>query len=836
MESDDFELVQFPDLLGTMSFDEDIFDDLGLDDEDTILDCPFLPLRDLVLYPHMVMPLFVGRDRSLAALQAAIANGENLIVAAQRDGDLNLPQAKDIYEIGTEVVIGRTLRMPDNSNSVLAHGRRRIKILAFTQWEPYIRVQARSIFEPDEWQPSTEALTRAVMALFEKVVDLNRNLPEEAYTYALNIDDPGWLADFIASTMNFSLEVRQDILETTDANARLHKVNMALAQELDVLELEDQIQSRVQQEVDRAHREHFLREQMRVIQGELGEMDIFAQELLELRAQLEGKQMPADIRARAEKEIARLQAMPPMAPEVGIIRTYIDWILDLPWVETSEDKLDVAYAAEVLDNDHYGLEKAKERILEFIAVKKIAAGQMKTPILCFVGPPGTGKTSMGRSIATALGREFVRVSLGGVRDEAEIRGHRRTYIGAMPGRIIQAMRRAGTINPLFVLDEIDKLGQDFRGDPAAALLEVLDPEQNKAYVDHYLEVDYDLSKILFVATANSYYSIPAALLDRMEVVEFPGYLEEEKLEIARRFLVPRQVAQNGLGEVGIHFENDALLTLIRDYTYEAGVRNLEREIANVCRKIARRVAENKRYAKRVQEQRLVDLIGPPAFTHEVLREEDEVGVATGVAWTPNGGDTMFIEVNLMPGKGSLMLTGQLGDVMQESAQAALTYTRSQAEKLEVPYEAFEQVDIHIHVPEGAVSKDGPSAGVTLATALISAFTNRPVRRDVGMTGEITLRGRVLPVGGIREKALAARRAGMQAFILPGRNENDLRDIPKKLRQGINFVKVDRMEQVLEQALLPPLPEPKPKRRRRRKKEEENSAEQENGREEQESPS
>jgi ATP-dependent Lon protease len=813
--SDDFEFMQFPDLLGTLDFGEDQL--VQLQDENVILDCPFLPLRDLVLYPQMVMPLFVGRDRSLAALQASVANGEELIVAAQREDEVLDPREKDIYDIGTEVMIGRTMRMPDNSNSALVQGRRRVKILSFTQWEPYIRVRARPVFEPAESSEGTEAHMRAVTALFEKVVELNRNLPEEAYTYAINIGEPGWLADFIASTMNFDLETRQEILETFNPNDRLHLVNIALARELDVLELEDQIHSQVQQEVDRANREHFLREQMRVIQGELGEMDIFAQELNELYAAIEAKTLPDEARQRVEKEVLRLQAMPPIAPEVGIIRTYLDWILDLPWSEISTDNLDVRHAADVLESNHYGLEKAKDRILEYISVKQIAPENMQTPILCFVGPPGTGKTSMGRSIATALGREFLRLSLGGLRDEAEIRGHRRTYIGALPGRIIQSMRRAGTINPLFVLDEVDKIGHDFRGDPAAALLEVLDPEQNVAFVDHYLDLDYDLSKILFVATANTVDPIPPALLDRMEIVEFPGYIEEEKLEIARRFLIPRQLNQHGLKEAGLRFETSALRTLIQDYTYEAGVRNLEREIANVCRKIARRVAEGRRYPKRIPTGRLADLIGPPRFTSDLLREEDEVGIATGVAWTPNGGDILFIEVNLMPGKGALMLTGQLGDVMQESAQAALTYTRSKATKLEIPDTAFEELDVHIHIPEGAVPKDGPSAGVTLATALISAFTNRPVRRDVGMTGEITLRGRVLPIGGLREKALAARRAGITTFVMPDRNENDLLEIPKKLRQGVNFIQVEQMEEVLDAALLPPAKAPKLPRRRQTKK-------------------
>ena len=816
MQDDDFEIMQYPDFLGAFGFDDDLFevelDQLDTDDPDAIIECPFLPLRDMVLFPQMVMPLFVGRDRSLAAVQAAVANGEDLVVAAQRDSEVHQPTAADIYEVGTQVAIGRTLRMPDNTTSLLAQGRRRLEIVEFVQWEPYIRVRARPLPALEEWEVTTEALMRAVLAVFEKIVDLNQNLPDEALTFALNIDEPGWLADFIASTMNFSLEVRQNILETMQPMARLHKVNSVLTQELEVLELEDQIQARVQEEMDRSQREHFLREQMRVIQGELGEADIFAQELEELRERLEAKVLPQEARDKAEREIARLASMPPMSPEVGIIRTYLDWILELPWSERSEENLDVANAAEVLDNDHYGLEKVKDRVLETIAVKKLAPDAMRTPILCFVGPPGTGKTSMGRSIANTLGREFLRVSLGGVRDEAEIRGHRRTYIGALPGRIIQAMRRAGTINPLFMLDEIDKLGQDFRGDPAAALLEVLDPEQNHAFSDHYLDLDYDLSHILFVATANFLDPIPPALLDRMEVIEFPGYLEEEKIEIARHFLIPRQLERHGLKDAGLRLEADALKLIIREYTYEAGVRNLEREIATVCRKVARRVAEEKSHPKRIRAKQVIELVGPPQFSKELLRDEDEVGVATGVAWTSAGGDTMFVEVTVMPGKGQLTLTGQLGDVMQESAQAALSYTRSQAKVLGVPDDLFENVDVHIHVPEGAVPKDGPSAGVALATALISAFTGRPVRRDVGMTGEITLRGRVLAVGGIREKALAARRAGVKAFVMPAKNNNDLSEIPRKLRQGLEFVQVERMNEVLETALLPVPGKPKKKRK------------------------
>ena len=800
---DDFEMPQYPDFLDAMpGLQDDLFSNTeDSADEDGYIECAFLPLRDIVLFPQMVMPLFIGRERSLLAVQAAVDNNENLIVATQKDSEVLDPSADDIFEMGTEIAIGKALRMPDNSTSVLAQGRRRVEVVEYLQWEPYIRVRAKTVVEPMEWDRNTEALMRAVITLFEKMVSLNRSMPEDALTFAINIGEPGWLADFVASTLTIPVESRQEILETIDPSVRLQRVSIVLAKELDMLELEDRIHSQVQQEVDRSQREHFLREQMRVIQGELGEMDVFTQELHELRDTAATKELPKEVRARIDKEIARLSAMPPMSPEVGIIRNYIDWIIALPWAEESLDKLDVPYAAKVLDGDHYGLDKVKDRILEFIAVKKIASKNMRSPILCFVGPPGTGKTSMGRSIANALGREFVRISLGGVRDEAEIRGHRRTYIGAMPGRIIKAMRRAGTKNPLFMLDEIDKLGHDFRGDPASALLEVLDPEQNGSFSDHYLELDYDLSNILFITTANFLDTIPPALQDRMEMIEFPGYLEEEKLEICRQFLIERQLEQHGLTEMGIRFDENSLKTLIRNYTLEAGVRNLEREVANVCRKIARNVAEEKRVAKRISSKQIESLLGPPRYSKEMLQDEDEIGVATGVAWTAAGGDIMFIEVNLMPGKGQLTLTGQLGDVMQESAQAALTYTRSRATVWGIDPDRFDKTDIHIHVPEGAVPKDGPSAGVPLATAIISAFTERPIRRDLSMTGEITLRGRVLPVGGVREKVLAARRAGIRTFILPKKNESDLQNIPKRLRDDMNFVTAERMGQVLEAALL-----------------------------------
>ncbi len=775
-------------------------------DPDGLIEVVLLPLVDLVVFPNMVTPLLVQREQDIDAISDAQTRQETVIGVAQRDPSTEVPGPADLHQFGTEMALGRLLHMPSGESSVLAQGRRRVEIVEILQTQPFFRAKARPLAEQVPESRETTALMRATLSLFQKCVDLNPALPEEAYIYALNIDEPGWLADLTASTLNLSLNERQELLQTTNPLERLRRVSGLLGRELDVLELEESIQLQVRQEVDRSQREMILREQMRVIQSELGEMDIFQQELNDLRERISNTDMPPEVEQKALKELGRLLMIPPMAPEVGIIRTYLDWLLDLPWLKTSEDNLDLGHAAQVLDANHYGLPKAKDRILEHMAVRKLAADKMKSPILCFVGPPGTGKTSLGESIAKALGREFVRVSLGGVHDEAEIRGHRRTYIGALPGRIIQTMRRAGTINPVFMLDEIDKLGVDFRGDPGAALLEVLDPEQNHGFSDHYLDVTYDLSKVMFITTANYLDTIPPALLDRMELIEFPGYIEEEKLSIARQFLIPRQLEQHGLAEQGIHFDDGAIRLICREYTYEAGVRNLEREIAKICRKLARRKAENKRVARRITAESLDKFLGPPQFLSTLTAEADEVGVATGLAWTEGGGDTMAIEVSLMPGKGSVLLTGQLGDVMQESAQAALSFTRSRATQLGIDPEEFDRLDIHIHLPEGAIPKDGPSAGITLATALISALTHRPVRRDVAMTGEITLRGRVLPVGGVREKILTAHRAGVKQVLLPKRNEKDLAEIPKRTLRGLNIVLVDHMDKVLEQALVSPTSE------------------------------
>ena len=764
---------------------------------------PLLPVRDTVVFPHMMIPLFVGRDRSLRAIDEALEGNHHIVIVSQRDADIRDPAPQDLYTIATIASITRMLRMPDGTTSVLVEGLERARVIDFKQSDPYFRVGILPVVESVDEQPLTEALMRAALALFEKCVQLSRTLPDDAFVAAMNAEDAGWLADVIAPHLNLDMTQRQEILEVLDPVVRLQRLSVLLARELDVLELENEIHSQVQEEVDKSQREYFLREQMKVIQSELAQMDPLAQEMEELRRKVVAAKMPDEVRGKAEKELARLEAMPPMTPETGVIRTYLDWLIDLPWVEETKDNEDVAEVGRLMDNEHYGLPKAKERILEYIAVRQLAGEKMRSPILCFVGPPGTGKTSLGRSIAKALGRKFVRVSLGGIRDEAEIRGHRRTYIGALPGRIIQTMRRAKTINPLFMLDEIDKVGMDFRGDPAAALLEVLDPEQNHAFSDHYLDVDYDLSKVMFITTANILDPVPPALEDRMEVIEFPGYIEEEKLEIAKRFLVPRQMEENGLRDV--RFSDQVLRRLIREYTYEAGVRNLERAIATICRKVARSLAEGRKAPHQISVQSLLKYLGPPQYSYGVMEDQDEVGVATGITWTAAGGDTMAVEVTLMEGKGNLILTGQLGDIMQESAQAALSYARSHAGDLGLKRKNFGKLDIHVHVPEGAIPKDGPSAGVTIATALISALSSRPVHREIGMTGEITLRGRILPIGGLREKVLAAHRAGLKRVLIPKKNEKDLREIPRKVRKDLQFVFVEKMDEVLPVALMKPPP-------------------------------
>ena len=783
-------------------------------DEDGCIEALVLPLRDIIIFPHMVTPVFLAREASVLAIQEAHTRNHTVIGLTQRDPEQEEPGANDFLPLGVELAVGRLLSMPDGSSSSLVQGRRRVEVVEFTRLKPVLKVRVRIIKEPSAADKNTEALMRNALDLFERCVSLDRAIPEEAHLFAMNISEPGWLADMIATAVSFNLTARQELLLMKDPRQRLQRINKLLAQELDVLELEDEIHNRVQNEVDKSQREFYLREQMKQIQTELGEGDIFSRDLAELKKKIEAAALPDTVRAAALKELDRLNQMPFMAPEVGIIRSYIDWILDLPWQNSTADNLDVKHAARTLDRDHYGLKKAKDRILEYISVRSLKPKKERQPILCFVGPPGTGKTSLGKSIAEALGRKFVRVSLGGVRDEAEIRGHRRTYIGALPGSILQTMKRAGTANPLFMLDEIDKLGHDFRGDPSSALLEVLDPEQNHAFSDHYLELDFDLSKVMFITTANTLMNVPPALLDRLEVIEFPGYIEEEKLIIAQRYLIPRQVEETGIDSLGLSFTKEALQRIIREYTYEAGVRNLEREIGRICRKVARWKAEAKRYPTTISAEMMEKFLGPQQFFMTEAERQDEVGVVTGLAWTESGGDIMPIEVAVLDGKGNLQMTGQIGDVMQESGQAALTYIKSRAEQFNINLDVFERMDIHVHIPEGAIPKDGPSAGIAVASAIISALTGHPVFKEVGMTGEITLRGRVLPVGGLREKVLAAHRAGLKVVILPEKNQKDLVEVPKKVREDLKIVPVNHMDQVIGIAISPKsaIEAPRPRRK------------------------
>jgi ATP-dependent Lon protease len=785
---------------------------------------PLLPRRRGLLYPNTAGAILIGRKSSLRAVEDA-TNAEGMVaVITQRDPALSEITQADIYPYATEANINRALRLPDGTTQVWVQGFRRLRVVEIVRSEPFYMARVEPVEDTTDNSVAAEALSRAVLALFEKVARLAPSVPEDAYIMAMNIEQPGWLADYVASCLNLDDEQAADILATIDARQRLEKVSIHLAKELDVLELQGKIHNRVQEELDKSQREYFLREQMKAIQRELGETDPAARDAYDLREKIAAAGMPDDARKKAEDELRRMEGIPSASPEVGVIRNYLDWLTSVPWTKATDDNLDLEHAASVLDAHHYGLPKVKERILEFMAVRQLAKGAHRSPILCFVGPPGVGKTSLGRSIAEALGRKFARVSLGGVRDEAEIRGHRRTYVGALPGRIIHGMKQAGTINPLFMLDEIDKLGTDFRGDPSSALLEVLDPEQNHAFSDHYLDVDYNLSQVLFIATANILDPVIPALRDRMEVIELPGYIEDEKLHIAQQFLVPKQLQQHGLTKMQLSFTPTALRKMTREYTHEAGVRNLEREIGGICRKVARRMASRvvattpakrtsratakSRAAKPIPSPRggvaitntnIEEYLGPPKFSWGAREEKDQIGVATGVARTELGGDVLGIEVTLMPGKGGMTLTGQLGDVMRESAQAALSYARSRSAELGIKQELFDKTDIHVHVPAGAVPKEGPSAGITIATALISALTKRPISRHVAMTGEITLRGRVLPVGGLKEKILAAHRAGIKTFVLPKQNQKDLSEVPPAVIRDLRFVFAGDMADVLEVA-------------------------------------
>ena len=762
---------------------------------------PLLPIRDIVIYPYMMLPLFVGRDVSIRAVEESLSRDRLIFLVAQKNSSEENPTPSEIYKVGTIASIMRMLKLADGRVKILVQGLSKGEVDIFIRERPFFEVKIRKVIEPtlQEVPIEVEALMRTAKEKIEQILNL-KNLPPEIVMVTDNISDPGVLADLVASNLRLKIEESQAILEIFDPIERLKKVNDLLSRELELSTMQARIQNQAKEEMSKTQRDYFLREQLKQIQQELGEGDDRAEEMNELRKQIEKAKMPPEVKREADKQLRRLEQMHPESSEASLVRTYLDWLVDLPWSKKTRDNLNIKKAKQVLDEDHYNLEKIKERILEYLAVNKLRK-KLKGPILCFVGPPGVGKTSLGRSIARALGRNFVRVSLGGVRDEAEIRGHRRTYVGALPGRVIQGIKQAGSNNPVFMLDEIDKVGADFRGDPSAALLEVLDPEQNHAFSDHYLNLPFDLSNTLFICTANLLDPVPAALADRMEVIQLSGYTNEEKLEIARKYLIPRQFEDNGLSAKTIEISDDAMLRIIGEYTKEAGLRNLEREIASICRKVARKVAEGKTDSTRITRANVHSFLGAPKFLPEAEQEHHEIGVATGLAWTSAGGEILYVEASLSKGRGNLTLTGQLGDVMKESAQAAVSYARAHARKLDIEEDFYQKLDIHIHVPAGAIPKDGPSAGITMATALISALTKRAVSRDVAMTGEITLRGRVLPIGGLKEKSLAAFRAGMKTIIIPDRNEKDLDEIPKALRRKLHWVLAKTMSDVLKSALL-----------------------------------
>ena len=761
-----------------------------------------LPVRDIVMYPYTIIPLFVGREKSIKAVDDAIGRGRIILLTTQKAPDIDDPRPEHLYTFGTISMIMRLLKLPDNRVKILVQGLMRARILEYIQTDPFYKVRLQKIPEPESKELSLEeeALMRNVRTQLERCVALGRVVMPDVVVIANNVNEPGRLADLVVSNLNINTADTQRILELVDPIPRLQSVSELLAKEIEILTMQQKIQVQAKEEIDKNQREYFLRQQLKAIQQELGVEDEHAEEMNELQKKIKEAEMPEAVAKEAEKQLNRLSRMHPEAAEAGIVRNYIEWLVELPWSRQTTDRLDIREASRVLDEDHYDLEKVKERILEYLAVRKLQPA-MKGPILCFVGPPGVGKTSLGKSIARALGRKFVRMSLGGIRDEAEIRGHRRTYIGAMPGRIIQGIKQAGTNNPVFMLDEVDKIGADFRGDPSSALLEVLDPEQNSMFSDHYLGVPFDLSKVMFITTANLLDPIQPAFRDRMEILQLSGYTEEEKLKIARQFLIPKQLKENGISETHLRFTDNAIRKIISAYTREAGLRNLEREIGAVCRKVAREVAEGKTTLTAITTNNLAKYLGVVKFIRESENQQDTVGVATGLAWTESGGDIIHVEATTMKGKGALTLTGHLGEVMKESAQAALSYIRSRSKALGIDEGFYAQNDIHIHVPAGAIPKDGPSAGITMATALVSTLTGRPVRRDVAMTGEITLRGKVLPVGGIKAKVLAARRVGIETIILPLENKKDLQEIPQNLKRRLNFFFVHSIDEVLEQALV-----------------------------------
>lgn len=761
---------------------------------------PLLPLRGVVVFPYMVVPLNVGREISIKALEEAMLGDRIVVLSSQKQENVAEPKPEDIFSVGTIAEAKQLLKLPDGTMRVVVEGLARAKIKSFIQEEPYYLVEAEEVTDNTKHTLAIEALMRSVISDFEQYIKLSKRIPPETLASVVTVEDPGRLADLIASYLMLRPSEKQAILESLEAEVRLQKLSAILAREMEILELEKKIHAAVRKQMEKTQKEYYLREQMKAIQKELGDQDEKEAEIEELRTKVKELELPEKIAAKAEKEIRKLERMGNHAAEAVVVRNYIDLLLTVPWTKETVDSADLKAAEKILNEDHYGLEKVKERILEFLAVRHLT-NQIKGPILCLVGPPGVGKTSLGRSVARALNREFVRISLGGVRDEAEIRGHRRTYVGAMAGRIIQGMKEAGTVNPVFLLDEIDKMSTDFRGDPSSALLEVLDPAQNNTFSDHYLELPYDLSKVMFITTANGVQGIPAPLLDRMEVIYLSGYTEDEKVKIAEKYLVPKALSEHGLVKKNLSLGEKTLRRVISGYTREAGVRNLERNIASLCRKAGKEIVCSEVEKVKITPQNLHKFLGPQKFLDSLAEKRDEIGVATGLAWTSVGGDILPIEVALMPGKGSLILTGKLGDVMKESAQAAFSYVRSRSKKLGIDSDFLEKNEVHIHVPEGAIPKDGPSAGITMATALVSALTDNPVCREVAMTGEITLRGRVLPIGGLKEKLLAAHRSGIKKVLIPFENKKDLEDIPANVRDLLKIVPVENLDQVLEEALV-----------------------------------
>lgn len=772
---------------------------------------PVLPVRDIVVFPYMIIPLFVGRELSIKAIDHALNTNRLVMLLSQKELGVENPNPEDLYAVGTICMIMRMLKLPDGRVKILVQGLTKARVKGVEKNESFFVGQIEKL--PDEKQPEmtieNEALIRNVKEQLDKVVSLGKSILPDVMVVIENLDDPGRLADLVASNLALKTDQAQEILELADPIGRLRKVGEILTREIQLLTIQQKIQTEARGEIDKTQREYFLREQLKAIQRELGDIDERAEEAREFRQKIDEAKMPEKVQKEAEKQLRRLEKMHPDSAESGTIRTYLEWLTEIPWSKSTKDQIDIKAAEKILNADHYDLEKVKERILEYLAVRKLKE-KMKGPILCFIGPPGVGKTSLGRSIAKAMGREFIRLSLGGVRDEAEIRGHRRTYVGALPGRIMQSIKQAGTNNPVIVLDEVDKIGSDFRGDPSSALLEVLDPEQNNTFVDHYLAVPFDLSKVMFITTGNMADTIPGPLRDRMEIIYLSGYTDPEKLEIAKKYLVPKQMDEHGITKKILTLNDSAIKQVISHYTREAGVRNLERQIANLCRKVAKRFAENKAKTFALSAENLHTFLGAPKFLPEEELTKNEVGVSTGLAWTEAGGDVIFIEATVMKGKGSLTLTGQLGDVMKESAHAALSYVRSRGKELGISEDAVTGQDLHIHVPAGAIPKDGPSAGVTMATAIASALTGRPVRRDVAMTGEITLRGRVLPIGGLKEKTLAAKRMGIHTVIAPGRNKKDVDELPKYVKEGMHFVLAETMDDVLRTAFSKPQPAAKKK--------------------------